>query len=306
MKVRSWFFVFTAGSAALLLSVICALTAPPAEAADASVEPVPGAGPATAGESLDTAADEGADLGRELYGAGPDEVLKRIQGAARTGVLGISIATDDKRPEGVEVTGVTAGGPAEKAGLQQGDLIKGVNDRPLVTRDGVTPAKQLVRFMRGVEPGEIIAVDYLRGEERRVVQVTAASGESAIARLLRENLGALQGAIKHGDWESVLSPGGSRRSMELIALTPELGRYFGADEGLLVLRAPSDGALGLREGDVILAIGGRRPEDPDHALRILSSYRPGESFDLLILRDREKKTLQVKMSKEAGAGEPSN
>jgi len=91
--------------------------------------------------------------------------------------------------------------------------------------------------------------------------------------------------------------------MELVALTPELGRYFGTQDGLLVLRAPADGSLNLMEGDVILAIGGRRPESPDHAVRILRSYQPGEPIELLILRDRKEVKLQA-MLPEANGGKP--
>ena len=73
---------------------------------------------------------------------------------------------------------------------------------------------------------------------------------------------------------------------EFVTLTPQLGRYFGADKGVLVARAPEDAALGLQDGDVIVAIGGREPQDGRHAMRILRSYQPGEPVELRILRDR--------------------
>jgi predicted metalloprotease with PDZ domain len=79
--------------------------------------------------------------------------------------------------------------------------------------------------------------------------------------------------------------------MELATLTPQLGRYFGSDKGVLVVRAPSDGALKLEDGDVILAIDGRAPESGSHATRILASYQPGEKITLHIVRMH--KTLDV-------------
>jgi len=39
-------------------------------------------------------------------------------------------------------------------------------------------------------------------------------------------------------------------------------------------QAPEGESLGLREGDVILDIGGRAPASPEHTLRILSSFAP--------------------------------
>ena len=79
--------------------------------------------------------------------------------------------------------------------------------------------------------------------------------------------------------------------MELATLTPRLGSYFGSDKGVLVVRAPADGALKLEDGDVILAIDGREPSSGSHATRILSSYQPGEKMTLRILRQH--KTLQL-------------
>jgi PDZ domain len=78
--------------------------------------------------------------------------------------------------------------------------------------------------------------------------------------------------------------------MELATLTPRLGSYFGADKGVLVVRAPASDALKLEDGDVILTIDGRQPTSGSHATRILGSYQPGEKVTLRILRDH--KTLQ--------------
>ena len=72
--------------------------------------------------------------------------------------------------------------------------------------------------------------------------------------------------------------------MELATLTPRLGSYFGSDKGVLVVRAPAEGALKLEDGDVILAIDGREPTSGSHATRILGSYQPGEKVTLRVMR----------------------
>jgi len=71
--------------------------------------------------------------------------------------------------------------------------------------------------------------------------------------------------------------------LELVSLTPQLGSYFGTAHGVLVVRA-GDRALGLEDGDVILAIDGRPPASSAHATRLLSAYRPGARLVLRILR----------------------
>ena len=53
--------------------------------------------------------------------------------------------------------------------------------------------------------------------------------------------------------------------MELASITPKLGAYFGATDGVLVVQAPENDAFKLEDGDVIQSIDGRKPEDGAHA-----------------------------------------
>jgi len=63
------------------------------------------------------------------------------------------------------------------------------------------------------------------------------------------------------------------------------------DDGVLVISAPRNSSLGVKGGDVVLAVDGRRPEGPLHLIRILRSYDGGEPFKLEILRSRKRETL---------------
>lgn len=85
-------------------------------------------------------------------------------------------------------------------------------------------------------------------------------------------------------------------NMELTTLTPRLGRYFGTDRGILVVRAPTHGVLRLEDGDVILSIGGRTPASSSQAIRILTSYDPGEKIKLVILREHHRLDITTTMS----------
>ena len=87
--------------------------------------------------------------------------------------------------------------------------------------------------------------------------------------------------------------------MQLVALTPGLGTYFGTSKGLLVVRAPGDATLQLKDGDVILDIGGREPASPEHAVRILGSFQRGEPLKITVMRNKSKQTLDVKLPADA-------
>jgi S1-C subfamily serine protease len=91
------------------------------------------------------------------------------------------------------------------------------------------------------------------------------------------------------------SAAGAAGTMQLTTLTPQLGRYFGTDRGVLVVRAPTHGVLKLEDGDVILSIGGRTPASPSQAMRILTSYDPGQKIRLVILREHHKLDITATM-----------
>lgn len=57
---------------------------------------------------------------------------------------------------GAHVAGVTAGGPADRAGLRQGDIILRINERPIHGPDDVAAIAETLT------PGKEIPVDILR------------------------------------------------------------------------------------------------------------------------------------------------
>jgi membrane-associated protease RseP (regulator of RpoE activity) len=72
--------------------------------------------------------------------------------------------------------------------------------------------------------------------------------------------------------------------VQFIELNPELGEYFGTDRGVLVSEVAEESPLGLRPGDVLLAIDGREVSSPDQVRRILRSYENDEEFRLRVMR----------------------
>lgn len=89
--------------------------------------------------------------------------------------------------------------------------------------------------------------------------------------------------------------GGPIGMMKLARITPQLGRYFGTDTGVLVVRAPARGVLSLQDGDVILSIGGRTPRSSSQAARILTSYDPGQKIRLVIMREHRRINITTVM-----------
>ena len=262
-------------------------------------------------EQLDRSAREVAELSRQLYGGTEGDVMRFVQGRPPGSMLGVNVGGGASRDEGVEVVGVSPGGPAEEAGLKAGDVLVAVDGQALRRTGDRGPNAQLVEFMRGVEPGRAVKVDYLRDGQRRSASVTAAPAEPPMMRVLRERLaGPLAEGLAMPGLESLLGNERGFRSLELVPLTPKLGQYFGTERGLLVVRAANAPGLPLEEGDVLQTIDGRTPENPGHAFRILRSYQPGEKVQLGVVRERKTLTLEATVpaasaSREGGERRPA-
>jgi S1-C subfamily serine protease len=256
---------------------------------------------------LDAAAGDVARITRELYG---DDVLVTRDGhppRSRGAMLGVNVDNGDAatpQGDGVTLRGVSPGGPADRAGLRAGDVLTAIDGRALKRTAERSAERQLVEYMRSLQPGGTVKVDYQRAGKVASVTVQTVAAEPAIARLLREaHRLPLPEGLQLPDIERFVQflPGVS--GLELVSVTPRLGQYFGTDKGLLVVRVPAESGLPLQEGDILQSIAGRAPENPGHAFRILRSYQPGEQVAIRVLRMRKAVDLEVTVP-AAGFGGP--
>ena len=237
--------------------------------------------------------------------------------------LGIKVNLQARETDsiGAYVDAVTPGGPAAGAGLQSGDVITKLNGKSVLsggtperaTERQSLPGLRLIELAAKLEPNDTVPVEFRRGKDRRTVSIVTEDdpgmlvqgpgGRPFTMRVYRDDpLG--EGNFPTGDFverfevplahREFLS-GSPLGRLELAPLNPDLGRYFGATEGVLVISSPNDSGLGLRGGDVVLSVDGRKPEGPGHLLRILRSYAPGESFKLDILRNRKRETVSARL-----------
>lgn len=218
-------------------------------------------------------------------------------------VLGVNIASGDADSgpvEGVPVAGVSPGGPAEAAGLQTGDVLIAIGGQTLMAESAAAASAVLIEFMETANPGDALEIDYLRNG--RSARATAVAGEfdPSVMRPgfpFRRSLEQLGADIETQLIDPLVRQwrGGVFGGMELVALTPDLGRYFGTGQGILVVRAPDSDVIPLRDGDVIMKIGGRTAQSPAHTMRILRSYEGGEELIFEIYRDQREQTVEVLM-----------
>jgi len=248
---------------------------------------------------LEAAAREIAELTAQAVGESGVEIRELLR-VPRRMMLGVSIGPTDSAEEGeartagVQVLGVTPGGPAEEAGIRSGDVLLAIGDTELDWADDTAPSDKLLAALDGSEAGDELELRYRRDDEIASVAVEIRPWTEQLFGWSSDRFGiptppdaphppAFMHRFITAGWGD----------MELVELTPALGEYFSASEGVLVVRAPSDPVLGLRDGDVIVDIAGRKPADPGHVVRILRSYAPGERLVMTVIRKGQSEQLEA-------------
>jgi S1-C subfamily serine protease len=233
---------------------------------------------------------------------GPFGVFSFSGSRGRIGVVVSTKADPQDDKIGASIEAVTPGGPAEKAGLKAGDIITRFNGTALggvaaEADEDSGPGMKLIELARALDPGDTVQVEYRRGSETRKATLVAeevewnASGNVEMPDMERMMPKIAFGPGNHFD----LMMGRPWGGIELVSLNADLGEYFGTRDGVLVVKAGGDSTLPLKGGDVILAIGGRKPTSPEHAMRILGSYDPGETVTLDVQRKQKRMTLSWKV-----------
>ena len=250
-----------------------------------------------------------------VYSFGPDDFRFDM----RRGRLGITVdlrADAARDTVGARVSGVTPGGPADRAGVQSGDIITRLNGSRLV-QDGARsadddmdrsrPGMRLIELASRLDAGDTVRLDVRR--DNRPLTLTFAAGETDMDQVVERMRIPGGGQTFMREFGGPGFPGGGAgdgmmrirvdRSgfgdVELISVSQELASALGISEGVLVTDAGRDSSLGLKTGDVITSIGGRRPTSPAHAMRILSSYDPGETVAFEVMRQRRRVTVNGKV-----------
>jgi len=122
----------------------------------------------TMGESRDTTGSIGLGFAIPINQAMQIGKLLIKDGKATYPVIGVNVDADD---DGVRLSRVDSGGPADTAGLQVDDVITAIDDQP------VTAPEELIVAIRTHRPGDRVTLTYERGGQERTAQVTLGSRE---------------------------------------------------------------------------------------------------------------------------------
>ena len=177
-------------------------------------------------------------------------------------------------PTGVLVESVYAGGPAERAGIRPGDVVRGVNSRDVTDIDALRYRVATHRI------GDVVALEVVRRGQAQIVNFSVEVPPEIPPRNATELSGGhpLEGAIVGN-----LSP----------ALADELGIDL-ASRGVAVLqvrRGSSAQRYGFRTGDVVNDINGTQIVDLPQLQR--SVAQNAQRWRVTILRGGKKLSVQI-------------
>jgi len=177
-------------------------------------------------------------------------------------------------PEGALVSNVEKGGPADKAGLKSGDVIRKVNGQPIVA-SGDLPA-----MISLAKPGDKVTLDVWR--DGKIVRLDARLG-NASDKLAAEDT---QDATEQDS--------GARLGLALRPLDPNERRQSGIASGLVIEDA-SGAALtaGVQPGDVLLSVNGRAVKSVAEVRDVVG--KSNKSVALLIQRGADRIFIPVRI-----------
>ncbi len=176
------------------------------------------------------------------------------------------------KPEGALVASVTKDSPADKAGLQAGDVIRQVDGQPIVA-SGDLPA-----WVGQAQPGQKARLSVWR--QGKPLELTATLGDAS-------DKGK---AVAKADEAT----GKGQLGLSLRPLDPDERRETGLGAGLVIEQARGPAAAaGVQAGDVLLAINGAPAKDIEQVRAAMA--KAGKSVALLIERNGDKIFVPVRL-----------
>jgi len=228
---------------------------------------------------------------------------KATQEKSESGYLGVYMQdlTEDVRKgldidakQGVLVSGISDDSPADKAGIEEGDVIVSFGGKDVESPD------DLREVVSDFEPGAEAKVELIRDGKEKTVVVTV--GERPDESFSWSYSG--DDAPNFGNFGRAFSfMSGPRLGIQAHELEEDdnLASYFGSKDGILVLGVGEESVAakaGVQSGDVIKSIGDEQIEDIDDLRDAVRDFDEGDEFTISVLRHGKTQTLKATMDEQ--------
>ena len=180
---------------------------------------------------------------------------------------------------GALVASVTPDGPAERAGLESGDVIVRFNDNP------IDEMRELPRVVADTDVGQTVEVVIIRNGQEMTFDVELGELEA-----FEDQLAAEMGS--DGGMTGVEKTPGDVLGMDLVPMNAEIAQQYGLDpasEGLVVVAvapgSPADRA-DIAPGDIVLQVGQSPVSAPGDVSSEVDAARDRGAKSVVVLVER--------------------
>jgi serine protease Do len=206
-------------------------------------------------------------------------------------------AMDLKSGEGVLVKDVVQDSPADQGGIKQKDVIvefkgKKVEDAPYLTE-----------MVRETSPGEKVKLTIVRdGKEKTLTVTIGKPPEKESSYEYKFEPPQVRTKMVEPDVSIFRFFSGGRIGVKVQDLTEQLGDYFAVEdgEGALITEVEKDMPAfkaGLKAGDVIVEVDGKKIEDTEDLMDAISKKEEGDKVEIKVIRDRQPRSFAVEVAK---------
>lgn len=214
----------------------------------------------------------------------------RAGGKVSRGRLGVAIQDVTRelaesfglaKPQGALVASVEKGAPAEKAGIEAGDIILKYDGKP------VAQSSDLPRMVGSTKPGSRVVMQVWRKGTARDLNVT-------VGEMLDE-----KSPIQAKRSGKSMEPAANRLGLVLSDLSGEQKKQAGLDHGLIVEDVVNGGArTDLRPGDVLLSLISKGVQTDLKSVEqfngLLAKFDKSSTFTLLVLRGEAQTFITIR------------
>lgn len=184
-----------------------------------------------------------------------------------------------KNANGALIAGVEKNGPADKGGLEPGDVITKFDGKVVNT------SSDLPRIVGNTKPGKVVSVDIMRKGNAKTLKIGV--GESPT-----EPSEAVPAAKEKAKSEP------NKIGLLLRELTPQQKQKLNGKNGLLVIESTGAAAqAGIRRGDVVLGLNNSESQSVELFNKQINAVPAGKTVAVLVLRGENTLYVPIKVSK---------
>jgi serine protease Do len=184
-----------------------------------------------------------------------------------------------KNTNGALVAGVEKNGPADKGGLEAGDVITKFDGKAIVV------SSDLPRVVGSTKPGKLVPVEIIRKGTNKTINVGVGEMPSDTLEIAAPN-------------KSMPKAEANKIGLTLKELTPQQKRKLNGKNGLLVIESTGVAAqAGIRRGDVVLGLNNSESQSVDLFNKQINAVPAGKTVAILVLRGESTLYVPIKVGK---------